>query len=166
MRVFSSREHTRALSAGDVFAVVGWSGDLLPLAERINDIVLVAPASGTALWADMWAVPWQAQNGSKVGSAAPRPRFHPETVGKGTAAGGYHWGLHAILLPVTEEGLVLGVSRAVLHDPCPCAAADGGPIPAAACMAGLLAAALQGSLEQGPQARRVPLAPSSRTHST
>lgn len=75
VRVFSSREHTRALSAGDVFAVVGWSGDLLPLAERINDIVLVAPASGTALWADMWAVPWQAQNGSKVGSAAPRPRF-------------------------------------------------------------------------------------------
>ena len=75
VRVFSSREHTRALSAGDVFAVVGWSGDLLPLAERINDIVLVAPASGTALWADMWAVPWQAQNGSKVGSAAPRSCF-------------------------------------------------------------------------------------------
>ena len=66
VRVFSSREHTRALSASDVWAVVGWSGDLLPLAERINDVVLVAPSSGTALWADMWAVPWQAQNGSKV----------------------------------------------------------------------------------------------------
>ena len=66
VRVFSSREHTRALSASDVWAVVGWSGDLLPLAERLNDVVLVAPASGTALWADLWAVPWQAQNGSKV----------------------------------------------------------------------------------------------------
>ena len=66
VRVFSSREHTRALSASDVWAVVGWSGDLLPLAERMNDVVLVAPKSGTALWADMWAVPWQAQNGSKV----------------------------------------------------------------------------------------------------
>lgn len=64
--MFSSREHTRALSASDVWAVVGWSGDLLPLAERINDVVLVAPSSGTALWADVWAVPWQAQNGSKV----------------------------------------------------------------------------------------------------
>ena len=64
--MFSSREHTRALSASDVWAVVGWSGDLLPLAERMNDVVLVAPKSGTALWADMWAVPWQAQNGSKV----------------------------------------------------------------------------------------------------
>ncbi len=64
--MFSSREHTRALSASDVWAVVGWSGDLLPLAERLNDVVLVAPSSGTALWADMWAVPWQAQNGSQV----------------------------------------------------------------------------------------------------
>ena len=71
MRVFSSREHTRALSASDVWAVVGWSRDLLPLAERVNDIVLVAPSSGTALWADMWAVPGQAQNGSKVITVLP-----------------------------------------------------------------------------------------------
>ena len=71
VRVFSSREHTRALSASDVWAVVGWSGDVIPLAERINDVVLVAPASGTALWADMWAVPSQACNGSQVIKSPP-----------------------------------------------------------------------------------------------
>ena len=71
VRVFSSREHTRALSANDVWAVVGWSGDIIPLAERINDVVLVAPASGTALWADMWAVPSQACNGSQVIKSPP-----------------------------------------------------------------------------------------------
>ena len=72
VRVFSSREHTRALSASDVWAVVGWSGDIIPLAERINDVVLVAPASGTALWADMWAVPSQACNGSQVIKSPPQ----------------------------------------------------------------------------------------------
>ena len=79
VRVFSSREHTRALSASDVWAVVGWSGDIIPLAERINDVVLVAPASGTALWADMWAVPSQACNGSQVITAsAAHPSLVPE----------------------------------------------------------------------------------------
>ena len=75
--MFSGREHTRALSANDVWAVVGWSGDIIPLAERINDVVLVAPASGTALWADMWTVPSQACNGSQVVTA---PTAHSSLV--------------------------------------------------------------------------------------
>ena len=66
VRVFSSRDHTRALGARDVWAVVGWSGDLIPLAERAGDLVLVAPASGTPLWADLWAVPAGACGGSGV----------------------------------------------------------------------------------------------------
>ena len=66
VRVFSSKEHLKALGAKDVWAVVGWSGDLVPAAERSGDLVLVAPSSGTALWADMWAVPSHAQHGSRV----------------------------------------------------------------------------------------------------
>ena len=66
VRVFSSRDHTRALGAKDVWAVVGWSGDLIPLAERSRDVVLVAQASGTPLWADLWTVPAGARGGSGV----------------------------------------------------------------------------------------------------
>ena len=43
VRVFSGRDHTRALGATDVWAAVGWSGDLIPLAERSADVALVAP---------------------------------------------------------------------------------------------------------------------------
>ena len=60
VRVFSNNEHVRALSGGDVWAIVGWSGDLLPLAARTPAVQIVCPASGTALWADLWAVPSQA----------------------------------------------------------------------------------------------------------
>ncbi len=66
--MFSSREHTRALAAGDVWAAVGWSGDLLPLAERSANIALTAPASGVPLWADLWTVPARARGGSEVRS--------------------------------------------------------------------------------------------------
>lgn len=75
--MFSSKEHTKALDAKDVWAVVGWSGDLAPAAERSSDLVLVAPASGTALWADVWAVPSHAQHGSRVSRPlrAPSPQL-------------------------------------------------------------------------------------------
>ena len=56
-RLFSARDHVRALGTGDVYAVVGTSADLVPLAERAPSVALVAPQSGTALWADLWAVP-------------------------------------------------------------------------------------------------------------
>ncbi|PNH05673.1 hypothetical protein TSOC_008056, partial [Tetrabaena socialis] len=60
-RLFSSRDHVRALQAGDVWAVVGSSQDLVQLAERSGNVELVAPLSGTQLWADVWAVPSGAQ---------------------------------------------------------------------------------------------------------
>ena len=62
--MFSSREHVRALMAGDVWATVGWSGDLLQLAERSGNVALAAPASGVPLWADLWTVPAGASGGS------------------------------------------------------------------------------------------------------
>lgn len=70
VRVFSSREHMRALMAGDVWAAVGWSGDLLQLAERSGNVALTAPASGVPLWADLWTVPAGASGGSGVRSPA------------------------------------------------------------------------------------------------
>ena len=60
-----------AAAAGDVWAAVGWSHDLIPLAERSSNIVLVAPAAGTILWSDVWVVPHQAQGGSYKEGPSP-----------------------------------------------------------------------------------------------
>ena len=55
--LFSDRDHVRALSASDAWAVVGNSSSLIPLAARYSSIDIAAPASGVPLWADLWAVP-------------------------------------------------------------------------------------------------------------
>lgn len=70
-RLFSNRDHVRALGTGDVDAVVGTSADLVPLAERAPTVALVAPRSGTALWADLWAVPAKAKGGHLHKGPAP-----------------------------------------------------------------------------------------------
>ena len=57
MLLFSDRDHVRALSASDAWAVVGNSSSLIPLAARYSSIDVAAPASGVPLWADLWAVP-------------------------------------------------------------------------------------------------------------
>lgn len=62
MLVFSSSDHLRALSSGDATAVVGWSEDLMGNL-RASNVVVAAPASGTALWADLWCVPSHAAGG-------------------------------------------------------------------------------------------------------
>ena len=59
------REQQQALAAGDTWAAVGASSDLVPLALRHNNIALVAPASGTALWSDLWAIPRAAKGGHR-----------------------------------------------------------------------------------------------------
>lgn len=71
VRVFSNHEHTRALTAHDVWAVVGSSTDLAPLAARSADVSLAAPSSGTVLWADLWTVPMHATGGSQMKGPSP-----------------------------------------------------------------------------------------------
>ncbi|KAK9817763.1 hypothetical protein WJX72_001828 [[Myrmecia] bisecta] len=71
VRLFSNQEHTRAVTAGDAWAVVGWSGDLIPLASRSTAVHLVAPQSGTSLWADLWVVPKGACGGSAGQGPSP-----------------------------------------------------------------------------------------------
>ncbi|KAI8466668.1 MAG: hypothetical protein J3K34DRAFT_379213, partial [Monoraphidium minutum] len=70
-RAFSDRDHTRTLMAGDTWAVVGTSEDLVPLAERTPSLELVAPLSGTALWADLWVVPAAAAGGHLKAGPSP-----------------------------------------------------------------------------------------------
>jgi hypothetical protein len=70
-KLFSSSEHVRALSAGDAWAVVGWSSDLVSVAERSSSVEALAPASGTALWADIWTVPAYAKGGHMMQGPSP-----------------------------------------------------------------------------------------------
>lgn len=71
VRLFSSRDHTRALAANDVWAIVGSSLDLIPLASRSSNVSITAPVSGTALWADLWTVPAHASGGSQMQGPSP-----------------------------------------------------------------------------------------------
>ncbi|XP_024521248.1 uncharacterized protein LOC9632420 isoform X1 [Selaginella moellendorffii] len=57
VRVFDNINYLRALGAGDVWIAVGWSNDVLPFAKRQSNVGVIAPASGTSLWADVWAIP-------------------------------------------------------------------------------------------------------------
>lgn len=63
VRVFSNLDHVRAFKGGEVDVVVGWSDDMLQLAQGLNGVSVAAPASGTALWADAWCVPARAAGG-------------------------------------------------------------------------------------------------------
>ena len=66
--MFSERDASRALAAGDVWALVGPSEQMLAAAARSSNVKLAAPASGTALWADLWTVP--AAAGADAGCSA------------------------------------------------------------------------------------------------
>eukprot|EP00850_Spirogloea_muscicola_P016639 SM000136S00185 [mRNA] locus=s136:236230:239644:- [translate_table: standard] len=57
VRVFDNVHYLKALSAGDVYAAVGWSTDVIPFAKRAGNVTVVVPASGASLFADLWAVP-------------------------------------------------------------------------------------------------------------
>jgi len=71
VRLFSNRDHIRALTAGDVWAVVGWSNDLIAISERSTNVEVVAPQSGMPLFADVWAVPSGATGGNMQTGPSP-----------------------------------------------------------------------------------------------
>lgn len=63
---YASSEYLEPLILGDTWAAVGWSTDILPAIAREPDLQAVFPASGTALWADLWV---QAQTDTKPSAA-------------------------------------------------------------------------------------------------
>lgn len=62
-KVINNKDHVRAYSAGEVDVIVGNSEDILPLAQKSSHSTLLVPASGTALWADLWCIPKGAAGG-------------------------------------------------------------------------------------------------------
>lgn len=57
VKFYSTDNYLPPLILGDTWLAVGWSNELLPLQERYEEIEVVVPRSGTALWADLWVQP-------------------------------------------------------------------------------------------------------------
>ncbi len=61
-KLYSSDSYLQPLLLGDTWLAVGWSSDVMPLLQRSGTIAAVVPASGTALWADVWVRPVKSDN--------------------------------------------------------------------------------------------------------
>ncbi len=57
IRLYSDQHYIQPLISGDVVMAVGWSSDLLPVAQRYPQIGVVVPPGGGAIWADGWVLP-------------------------------------------------------------------------------------------------------------
>ncbi|CAM6096722.1 unnamed protein product [Calypogeia fissa] len=57
VRLFDDVQYLKTLGAGEVWVAVGWSEDIISFAKRSSNITVVAPQSGTSMWADLWAIP-------------------------------------------------------------------------------------------------------------
>ncbi|KAK1417828.1 hypothetical protein QVD17_26962 [Tagetes erecta] len=55
--LFDSANYLKAFNVGDVWVAVGWSSDIVPVAKRMSDVVVIVPKSGASLWADLWTIP-------------------------------------------------------------------------------------------------------------
>ncbi len=57
VKFYSSDTYLEPLIIGDTWLAVGSSTDILQVMERQSQIKVVIPASGTAIWADLWVQP-------------------------------------------------------------------------------------------------------------
>jgi putative spermidine/putrescine transport system substrate-binding protein len=57
VKFYDSTRYLEPLIIGDTWLAVGWSDDVLPVLTRYPQLAVVAPLSGTALWADVWVKP-------------------------------------------------------------------------------------------------------------
>lgn len=57
VKLYDSDTYLKPLITGDTWLAVGWSTDFSEKFRRQHNIGVVIPASGTALWADVWVKP-------------------------------------------------------------------------------------------------------------
>ncbi|CAK9179632.1 unnamed protein product [Ilex paraguariensis] len=56
VRLFDTLHYLKAFGVGDVWVAVGWSSDVIPAAKRMSNVAVIAPKSGSSLWADLWVL--------------------------------------------------------------------------------------------------------------
>ncbi|MBD2464096.1 extracellular solute-binding protein [Oscillatoria sp. FACHB-1407] len=80
-KFYSSNAYLQPLLLGDTWAAVGWSTDILRIADSDRRIAAVVPASGTILTADLWVRPAGAPtNDASLASQWIDFCWQPETV--------------------------------------------------------------------------------------
>ncbi len=57
IRLYDSDTYLKPLITGDTWLAVGWSTDIPVKMQRQHNLGVVVPASGTALWTDVWVQP-------------------------------------------------------------------------------------------------------------
>ncbi|MGK7942766.1 MAG: extracellular solute-binding protein [Crocosphaera sp.] len=70
VKYYSDRHYLQPLLVGDVWVSVGWSNEIIPLTNKNRNIKAVIPASGTALWSDLWVQPKQKEDRSGLSETA------------------------------------------------------------------------------------------------
>ncbi len=70
VKYYSDRHYLQPLLVGDVWVSVGWSNDIIPLVNKNRNIKAVIPASGTALWSDLWVQPKPKEGASELSETA------------------------------------------------------------------------------------------------
>lgn len=58
-KFYSSDRYLEPLIIGDTFMAVGWSNEVIPLITSDPRFAAIVPQRGTALWADLWVIPYQ-----------------------------------------------------------------------------------------------------------
>lgn len=53
-RVYSSTNYIQPLMLGDTWVAMGWSSDVFPALPQDQNLGVIFPESGSALWADVW----------------------------------------------------------------------------------------------------------------
>ena len=76
IRLYSDSHYLQPLVLGDVVMAVGWSSDLLALAQRYPEIQVVMPP-GSTIWADGWVLP-AGKSMSRVATAWVNFCWEPE----------------------------------------------------------------------------------------
>ncbi len=58
VKLYDSTTYLKPLVLGDTWLALGWSTDITQQLQRQYNLGVVIPASGTALWADLWVKPF------------------------------------------------------------------------------------------------------------
>jgi putative spermidine/putrescine transport system substrate-binding protein len=69
VKLYDSNTYLKPLIIGDTWLAVGWSTDIPTQVQRQHNLGVVVPASGTALWTDLWVKPVSASQPTEADTA-------------------------------------------------------------------------------------------------
>ncbi len=116
-QLYSSTSYLQPLVLGDVWVAVGWSTDVLPLAQRDRQWTVLVPPAGTALWADLWVHPAKASQPLAPAASRWADFYWQPEIAKQLSM--VTWGVSPVLLGTPRDQLpaIFRDQPALLPDP-------------------------------------------------